>query len=413
LLGGDEADDQYSDSFDTPPNKSAGLRSPLLGGSDFHDYPDEPPSGSHLHSPLLHPEETAYRASASGSGRPGHLRSPLLGQDYDQEDDFIEEQVKEDDVNVLRSPLLQSRVPIGDKPKAQAEPQANAATGQVSESEHKISADKQAILQKLEQSKYGQPTDKAGVGQSASQPLEPSTAPTNREPAQSPFRQPDPFASSAPPANNWPTITPSPTTAKEPDRSGSSNPWAVSASASDTEKKAEATSLPSNATTSGSASWVDIKLSNTAPLAGELASKPADTPLNANIQIGAAPSAPEPKVSAPEPIAAPSRPRLQSKLLAHDADDYDAPSPPPSINPSLRHMGESKSFPGPGPEHAGIIQFFVVCLCIGIAMKLWVIFEFFRGGALSPPVLGDELGQLVAMLFLVFLGSIYTKPPTS
>lgn len=148
LLGGGGGDDMEPEEEPEPRGSKSSLRSPMLGGGhggssggsktafphrgDFEPEDSRPTarleSGKHsskgLRSPLLggsdfDPEESfddpGIQAKASGQVKAHHrLRSPILGgsePDY-YEDEVFDEEVEEiEDPNVLRSPLLAVRTP--------------------------------------------------------------------------------------------------------------------------------------------------------------------------------------------------------------------------------------------------------------------------------------------------------------
>lgn len=108
-------------------HSSKGLRSPLLGGSDF--------------DPEESFDDPGIQAKASGQVKAHHrLRSPILGgsePDY-YEDEVFDEEVEEiEDPNVLRSPLLAVRSPRNQsqssshaQPASSGQPMPGQTTGQ-------------------------------------------------------------------------------------------------------------------------------------------------------------------------------------------------------------------------------------------------------------------------------------------
>lgn len=133
LGGGSDFEPEYDEPQRGGGGQPRGLRSPLLGGSDAGGgYEDlEPPkSGRGLRSPLLggepeYNQPAQPRSAGGGSGsRPGSLRSPLLGgTDAYGGGGYEPEPEIEDNPNVLRSPLLASKVPMSERPaKPAAQP---------------------------------------------------------------------------------------------------------------------------------------------------------------------------------------------------------------------------------------------------------------------------------------------------
>lgn len=158
--------------YDVPapgsPPKNKRLRSPLLASEEFDDLPEEPmpipqkrPNAKphHLHSPLLGMGEgndfadevdqkelphTGLHSPLLGSGSVpgGSLRSPLLRgggssafEEYYDEEEY-DPYADEDNPNILRSPLLSSKVPLDEsrgarKKNEQPMPQAPAAAPQM------------------------------------------------------------------------------------------------------------------------------------------------------------------------------------------------------------------------------------------------------------------------------------------
>jgi hypothetical protein len=176
LLGGGGGDDMETEDEAEPRGSKSSLRSPMLGGGghggssgggsktafphrgDFEPEDSRPTarleSGKHsskgLRSPLLggsdfDPEESfddpGIQAKASGQVKAHHrLRSPILGgsePDY-YEDEVFDEEVEEiEDPNVLRSPLLAVRTPRNQsqssshaQPASSAQPMPGQTTGQ-------------------------------------------------------------------------------------------------------------------------------------------------------------------------------------------------------------------------------------------------------------------------------------------
>lgn len=168
LLGGSEADDDYMDADEDEPTRGkGGLRSPMLGGGggggaksktafphrgDFEPEDSRPadrldqgkPHGKGLRSPLLggsdfDPEESfddpGINSKASGQVKAHHrLRSPILGggeSEYYDDEVFDEEVEEVEDPTALRSPLLAVRSPRSQsQSQVQMQSQAKAELNQ-------------------------------------------------------------------------------------------------------------------------------------------------------------------------------------------------------------------------------------------------------------------------------------------
>jgi hypothetical protein len=132
------------------------LRSPLLGHDDDDESQSAPPSGqmsaaeeddqAHsgggLRSPLLggpyggperrHSTGGGHNASFGGQERRRGLHSPILGNAYDEQADYVAQEEEapadEDDPNILRSPLLAAKRPVTDRPSVNPPAASNLQT---------------------------------------------------------------------------------------------------------------------------------------------------------------------------------------------------------------------------------------------------------------------------------------------
>lgn len=394
-----------AETLSTPKDTGKGslhLRSPLLG-SDEPDYP--PPTASrpsrpgHLRSPLLGSDEPDYPPPQPKSSHPGHLRSPLLGGDFEDEDEYLpEDESTPSAPGALRSPLLQSKSPrsAGHTPK----PGANEAQdfGGITPA---ISPDKARILQKLEKSKYGQLEEVT----SAKPPQAPHVAPQPQETFSSPAPSADAAPASAgnafPPSMmglNPPTPTSEPSQPLTPPQASFEPPAPPPAQANNTAQPyltQTPTSLPIQPPPQAppqaeppfpSAGW-NLEPSRSA----ESSNKPAET------------TGPFGRVPDPRPEPPQETPRLRSKMLS-GAEFME----PPVVEPASRRPGTS-DIPRES-ENAGAVRFFVMLLYASVLMKLWLMFDYIKAGYATPSFIADQIGQLAVIFFLIFIGSIYSKP---
>ncbi len=322
------------------------LRSPLLGGGDEPDFPPPP---------------------TTKPSRPGHLRSPLLGGDFEDEDEYLpEDESTPSTPGALRSPLLQSKSPRSAAPQPRGESDFGSASPP-------ISPDKARILKKLEKSKYGQEETTSPPQPIAQQPIAPPPEAFPNSTMGSPAASMPPNFAASPILEPSQPLTP-PQASFEPPvpPPNAAQPYLTQ---TPTSLPVQQPTPPTSPPPAPSSSWN---------------LEPAKFPETSG-SFGRTPETP------------PEAPRLRSKMLS--GGDYMEPS---ANEPISRRVGTS-DIPKES-ENAGAIRFFVMLLYASVLMKLWLMFDYIKAGYATPSFIADQVGQLAVIFFLIFIGSIYSKP---